>query len=83
MQLVNAIYRIPLVTNVTRLSRNLMNKMIVAIKIRVAAKRKIKRLLIYFLLIRKMNLNNYLSVVLIRFIFSVNIFIKLKFTVCF
>jgi len=37
-----------------------MNKMMVAIKIRIAAKRRIKKLLIYSLLIRKMNLNNYL-----------------------
>jgi len=51
-----------------------MNEMIVAIKIRVAAKRRIKRLLLYSLLIRKMNLNNCSLVILIRLTFSVNIF---------
>jgi len=60
-----------------------MNKMIVAIKIHVATKRRIKRLLIYSLLIRKYEFDNCLLVILIRLIFSVNIFVKLKFAVCF
>jgi len=60
-----------------------MNKMIVAIEIRFAGKRRIKRLLIYSLLIRKMNLNNCLLVIFIRLIFLVNILVKLTFAVCF
>jgi len=57
--------------------------MIIAIEIRVTVKRRIKRLLIYSLLIRKMDLNNYSLVILLRLIFSANICIKLKFAVCF
>jgi len=57
--------------------------MIMAIEIRVTVKRRIKKLLIYSLLTRKMNLNNYSLVILIRLIFSLNICIKLKLTVCF
>jgi len=55
-----------------------MNKMIIAIEIRVAAKRRIKRLLIYSLLTRKMNLNNYSLVILIRLAFPANVCIKSK-----
>jgi len=59
-----------------------MNKMIVTIKIRVVAKRRIKRLLIYSLLIRRMIFNNCLLVILIRLIFLANTFVKSKSAVC-
>jgi len=53
-----------------------MNKMIVTIKIRVVAKRRIKRLLIYSPLIKRMILNNCLLVISIRLIFLANTFVK-------
>jgi len=55
-----------------------MNKMIIAIEIRVAAKRRIKKLLIHSLLTRKMNLDNYSLVILIRLAFSANVCINSK-----
>jgi len=59
-----------------------MNTMIVTIKICVVAKRRIKRLLIYSFLIRRMNLNNCLLITSISLIFPANIFVKSKFAVC-
>jgi len=62
-----------------------MNKMNVAIEtswLSVIAKRRIKLSLIYSLLIKRMILNNSRLIVLIKLMYSVNIFVKSEFATC-